>query len=228
MSKNPVAQQFDSLVDNYVNITTKQHAFFDSDTAYLQRYKVVLAQRLFPAPKLILDYGCGIGLLQKFIPTYFPHALISATDLSRESLLYVKANYPCVSILNCDAALAQKFDLIFVSCVMHHVPPSEQQYLVNHLISALNPGGTLLFFEHNPWNPVTQHMVNTCPIDEDAVLLRRSWLYQLITSCSIDTHCQSGYTLFFPGFLSKLRPLENLLRWLPLGGQYYVMATKLK
>jgi hypothetical protein len=31
-----------------------------------------------------------------------------------------------------------------------------------------------MIYEHNPFNPMTLHAVNTCPFDENAVLLKRS------------------------------------------------------
>jgi len=34
------------------------------------------------------------------------------------------------------------------------------------------------------------------------------------------------YRVFFPRMLKWLRPLENLLGWLPVGAQYYVLAKK--
>jgi len=104
----------------------------------------------------------------------------------------------------------------------------DRRQLVSDLLSALNPGGSLLFFEHNPWNPVTRLMVSTCPIDEGAILMRRAELRKLVGSCSSDVELRSGYTLFFPGFLKSLRPLEDKLQWLPLGGQYFVLATRKK
>jgi hypothetical protein len=34
------------------------------------------------------------------------------------------------------------------------------------------------------------------------------------------------YRVFFPRALSRLRVLEKWLTWLPLGAQYYVLATR--
>jgi len=36
---------------------------------------------------------------------------------------------------------------------------------------------------------------------------------------------ESSYCLFFPQQLSALRPFEKYLRWLPMGGQYFVCAS---
>ncbi len=39
---------------------------------------------------------------------------------------------------------------------------------------------------------------------------------------------ESSYCLFFPQQLSALRPFEKYLRWLPIGGQYFVCAGRSK
>jgi len=66
--------------------------------------------------------------------------------------------------------------------------------------------------------------VSTCPFDEDAVLLSRAETHDLFTANTNMRITDSGYTLFFPAALSAMRPTEKMLRWLPLGGQYYVIA----
>lgn len=226
MDSEQVRSQFNSLADSYSEITARQHAFFDSNTRYLQEYKVALARELVPEPKTVLDYGCGIGLLQEYLGSYYSDAAIYAADISEDSLAHIHHNYPETKVLNCETALQQRFDLIVVSCVLHHVPLKDRKELVKQLINALNEGGSLLIFEHNPLNPVTQYLVNTCPIDEDAILLRRSECQRLINLSEEATVSKSGYTLFFPGLLKSLRPMEKKLRWLPAGGQYFLLATK--
>ena len=36
----------------------------------------------------------------------------------------------------------------------------------------LRAGGACVIFEHNPLNPLTVQAVNTCPFDENAVLIK--------------------------------------------------------
>jgi 2-polyprenyl-3-methyl-5-hydroxy-6-metoxy-1,4-benzoquinol methylase len=226
MDYERVRTQFDNLAETYSEVTSNQHAFFDSNTRYLQDYKVAVAKQLVPDPATVLDYGCGIGLLQEFLKDYFPKSSIYAADISQDSLSHLRRHFPQTKVLDCEAALQQCFDLIMVSCVLHHVPLDDRESLVSRLVKALNPGGKLLIFEHNPLNPVTQHMVNTCPIDEDAILLRRSECKRLINLCGDAEIEKSGYTLFFPGILKAFRPFEQWMRWLPAGGQYFILARK--
>jgi len=56
--------------------------------------------------------------------------------------------------------------------------------------------------------------------------LRRSYLKKLLQNSRLELSLNSGYTLFFPEFLALLRPMEQLMRSFPLGGQYFVLATR--
>jgi hypothetical protein len=82
----------------------------------------------------------------------------------------------------------------------------------------------LTVFEHNPFNPVTRRIVNTCPYDADAVLLKPSELIGLLRQAQLIPSNQA-YCLFIPPKFSSLAPLERYLQWLPLGGQYWVSAN---
>ena len=83
-----------------------------------------------------------------------------------------------------------------------------------------------MIYEHNPFNPLTRHAVNTCPFDENAVLLTRAQVRKLFLKGGMEVVMQE-YRDFFPAFLKFLRPLEKLLTWLPLGGQHFVVGKKL-
>jgi hypothetical protein len=83
----------------------------------------------------------------------------------------------------------------------------------------------LFVFEHNPYNPVTRRLVNTCPFDADAVLLARAETVSLLKAAGLEPSA-AAYCLFFPQMLAALRPLEAWLGWLPLGGQYFVAGRK--
>jgi hypothetical protein len=93
------------------------------------------------------------------------------------------------------------------------------------LRALLKPGGCIAVFEHNPINPVTRRLVADCAFDEDAVLLSLRETRDLLTRETGLSVRDSGYSLFFPHPLRRLRFLEAILRWLPLGGQYYVVAA---
>jgi hypothetical protein len=79
----------------------------------------------------------------------------------------------------------------------------------------------MMVYEHNPFNPLTVRVVNNCPFDENAKLIRPSVMARCCQDAGFrDVKVQ--YRVFFPGVLKAFRFAEGLLSWLPLGGQYYV------
>lgn len=81
-------------------------------------------------------------------------------------------------------------------------------------------------FEHNPINPVTRRIVSNCAFDEGVVLLSAREVKTLLRSVNgVDVE-RAGYCLFVPEPLKKLNWLEGGLRWLPLGGQHFVVARR--
>jgi len=80
---------------------------------------------------------------------------------------------------------------------------------------------------YNPLNPVTKHLVNTCVFDKDAKLLKSAYTARMLRENNFDIK-KKKFVIFFPrkGILSKLIFLEKYLHWLPIGGQYFIVANK--
>ena len=81
----------------------------------------------------------------------------------------------------------------------------------------------MTIFEHNPINPVTRHIIATCPFDENAVLIPARELRRRQIQAGFQP-VEIAYTAFFPGALAALRPLERYMSALPIGAQYYTWA----
>jgi SAM-dependent methyltransferase len=154
---------------------------------------------------------------------------VFGSDISAKSLDIAKKENPGINffLLNENEinALVDKFDLIFISCVFHHIKPSERNSTILSIHKMLRKKGTVYIFEHNPYNPVTRHIVNTCPWDADAILLNMKESVNLMTQAGLEIK-EKNYSLFFPAALKSLRPIENYLGKIPLGGQYYVKGIK--
>lgn len=223
----PVKIDFDDYSGSYDELLQESTKLFAEDAEYFARYKVELAtQQKNTLPiKRVLEYGCGTGRNIRYLQAAFPEAEVVGTDVSAESLRLARANNPMAEfkLESIDLAVG-KFDFIFIACVFHHIPLAEREGVMKTLATRLAPGGLIYIFEHNPFNPVTRKLVNSCPFDADAVLLKPEELQTLFRHAGIILNGVS-YCLFVPPRLSWFIPVEKYLRWLPMGGQYWIRGT---
>ena len=56
----------------------------------------------------------------------------------------------------------ETFDVVLAICVLHHVPVSQRYTFVSEMVRVARSGGVVAIFEHNPFNPLTRHAVNSC------------------------------------------------------------------
>ena len=216
---------FDDYTENYNQILRESVGFFSENEAYFARYKVeIVSKALRTKPARILEYGCGIGRNIPFLREFFPSAQIEGSDVAPVSLEIARKENPGVHFFLEGEHQPELYDLIFVAGVFHHIPPAQRPGAARSISSRLKPGGEVYVFEHNPYNPVTRRIVNNCPYDEDAILLKPSEMKAHLQNASLvaDRH---EYCLFIPPKLSAIAWTENLMGWLPLGGQYWVRGT---
>lgn len=220
---------FDDFADDYREILDNQIRFFEIGSDYFARYKVSVVRRLLQhQPKRILEFGCGIGGNIKHLLQAFPFASVVGCDLSEKCLTVAARDNPSAKFFMISKEAfpdGEKFDLIFVANVFHHIIPEERSNTIKLLKQLMTTNGELYVFEHNPYNPVTRHLVNTCPFDADAHLLKPKQLARLLRDEGFST-IEKKFILFFPSFLRLLRPLERFLTYLPLGGQYVILAIQ--
>lgn len=219
---------FDDYTDNYNQLLRESTGFFSASEEYFARYKIELVRKLVHrSPTRILEYGCGIGRNIPFLHAAFPDAHIEGSDISAASLEIARRDNPEINFFveKDGGPQGEPVDLIFVAGVFHHIPVAQRAEVTRKLFNRLTPGGELFVFEHNPFNPVTRRIVDNCPYDEDAVLLKPTELKSLIKGASLNVE-GAGYCLFVPPKLSALTWMENVLGWLPLGGQYWVRGLR--
>jgi SAM-dependent methyltransferase len=227
--------EFDKVADEYLAIHTRNIRLTGENPEYFARYKIKEVRRRWTLarkdePRAILDFGAGVGASLSHLVEAFPDAEITALDVSRKSLAIAEsragANTNFVLYEGGKIPLPQeKFDLVFSSCVFHHIDAGEHIGLLAQLRNLLRPGGWLVIFEHNPVNPVTRYIVATCAFDENAVLIpaRR---FRALEQAAGFSKVEVAYTGFFPGTLRFMRPLEPYLLALPIGAQYYTLAVR--
>jgi SAM-dependent methyltransferase len=219
------AEKFDAYAEQYQKLHAESIAVTGEETDYFARYKVDCLARagVRPAHK-ILDFGCGIGNTLVQLVDRFRD--VHGYEPSKASAQKAKERASAATIYDDITALPRSaFSVAVLSCVLHHVPPVERATVMGQLAQALEPGGRLFIFEHNPWNPLTRRAVAACPFDDDAILLGANEQRSLLKNAGF-VDIQLEYIVFFPKLLSFLRPLEPKLGWLPLGAQMMTQGRK--
>lgn len=222
--------------DRHAEFYEEQHrvnvAISGEGPDYFARYKIEALSRLVdPAHvRRILDFGSGIGNSIPHFRTIFPQAELTCADVSEISLELAAQRHPGPErrlLVRGDRLPAEerRFDLVFSACVFHHIPHREHVAWLRELHRVTAPGGLCVVFEHNPWNPLTLRAVNTCPFDENAVLLSSIALKRRFRQAGWSTPT-SRFHLFFPRMLAGLRWLDPWLSAVPLGGQYAIHASR--
>ena len=181
-----------------------------------------------PSDGTFLDFGSGIGASITPFGEVLPAAELICADVSAESLaesMKIHGTGPRYVLIRNDQLPFpdSSVDGAFACCVFHHIPSEAHAATLRELRRVLKPGAPLMVYEHNPFNPLTVRAVRTCPLDENAVLIRAREMVQLCRNAGYTT-VKIDYRVYFPASLRALRPLEDRLRWLPLGAQYYVLA----
>lgn len=229
--------EFDKFADEYYASLVAGIAISGESPEYFSEYKIADIARECrlqavsrDASVNVLDFGAGIGNSVPYVRQHFANAQLTCLDLSQRSLEVAEKRFAGLArYVRFDGAripfAADQFDIAYAMCVFHHIDHADHVALLQELNRVIKPGGSLFVFEHNPFNPLTVRVVNTCPFDENAHLIRGGEMKQRMLRAGFAS-ARTRYRVFFPHFLRGLRPLEGALAWLPLGGQYYVRAIK--
>lgn len=227
--------EFDRFADSYVNLHAENISISGEGPEYFAEYKVKELARLLPTTswgsvKSILDFGGGIGSSVPHFNKYFPRSEVTCLDISEKSLELGdqlhrgKANFRHFDGLAIPFP-SEHFDIVFVSCVLHHISHTLHLGALREINRVLRRSGVVFIYEHNPFNPLTVHTVNNCVFDENAVLIQASRLSSTVSAAGFDCP-EVRYRVFFPRALRLFRPLEKYLSWLPFGAQYSIFAKK--
>lgn len=231
MSEKEAGSAFDAFAAEYASLHQKNLGLFGKNMSVFPRHKARLAGRRLAPPKSLLDFGCGIGVNLPYLREVFPDAAFSGCDISEKSLEIAAENAPFASFRAVPSpeqlalAYPKGIDSVFISCVLHHIPPDQHAAWLQAIHRIITPGGGIIIFEHNPFNPITRRMVSTCPYDADAALLSPKYCKSLLAEAGF-SRIILKYTLFTLWTSAFWVTLERGLGWLPLGGQYYAVATK--
>tara|TARA_R110002020_G_scaffold47937_2_gene137024 strand:+ start:83587 stop:84354 length:768 start_codon:yes stop_codon:yes gene_type:complete len=225
--------EFDKYAEDYSANLGKSTQIFGEEIDFFAEYKVRDLNEFIlknnRKKDLILDFGSGIGNSIPWFRKYFPESKLICSDVSSKSLEYSEKRYPGKEnylLIEDRFDLAENsIDIIFATCVFHHIPEDEHMYWLGEMKRVLKEDGVLCVFEHNPLNPLTRRTVNQCPFDENAVLISKNDFVQKLQNAGYNK-IEYSYRLFFPNQLASLRPLEKYMKRFFLGAQYSVIGLK--
>jgi len=225
--------EFDRFSQDYADHVNDALAFSGTEQQFYLRAKAAQIARIarehladVPHPSL-LDVGCGVGLIYAMLRERYPD--LTGVDVAPAALAQARKIQAGGRFARYDGHRlpfdSGAFDLTYAVNVMHHVPPVSWEAFAAELSRVTRPGGLVVVFEHNPWNPLTRMIVSRCEFDDDAVLLAQGKIRTLLRGSGL-TECDRRHIIFFPWSGRPWASLERSLGWLPLGAQHLVAARK--
>lgn len=224
MDFNEHKNSYGDLIQESLRFSGKEHAFF---TQVKAQFLKNIIKKYLPNVKTpeLLDVGCGHGLIHSYLKG--DDLKIVGVEVANEVLEFARKDHPEVNYLSHNGKTLpfeeKKFDIAIAICVMHHVPPVEWQAFLTEMKRVLKPGGIVVIFEHNPYNPMTRYIVANNILDADAVLLSSPKLKKLMQEVGL-THIKNRNILFTPFANRIFRWLDKVLGRVPFGAQYYAIG----
>jgi SAM-dependent methyltransferase len=223
---------FDGYAENYDDALNQGIGVSGEDKSYFARKRIAwlsgCLRKLRARPRLMLDFGCGTGSAVPFFMEILQPERLLGVDASPASISRAKESHGSEQIsfflVNSDP-LQEQVDLAFCNGVFHHIPPNERAAAVSYVFSSLRPGGLFAFWENNPWNPGTRHVMSRIPFDRDAITLSPAEAKRLLSVGGFQI-VRTDFLFIFPRVLRWFRFTEPLVSKLPLGAQYQILCRK--
>jgi SAM-dependent methyltransferase len=224
---------FDEYASAYRKTHTENIRLSGADSFYFAEMKVRLLRDFEKNVTLkILDVGCGDGATETYFQKYFSRWEVTGIDVSEKSISEAKSKYLSNVVFKTYDGIhiesnEEEFDIVFMAGVLHHIDFDLHAPLLAEIKRVLKKNGRFYLFEHNPLNPLTRYLVNTCVFDKHARMLRSRYAVKLLQTNKFRIR-KKQFIIFFPRkrIFAPLLFLEKYLRWLPLGGQYFISAVK--
>lgn len=107
---------------------------------------------------VIIDFGCGTGLVMSYLCDLFDRAQIIGVEPNDEDFRLAKEFHEKMhffhSPLHLESIDVSKScaNLIVMADVLHHYAVQDQQQIIKNVFQILKPRGSLIIFEPSPWN----------------------------------------------------------------------------
>lgn len=113
-----------------------------------------LFHRHMPAPRRVLEVGCGTGFVLGALLRVAPEARIAGSELHANGLMVARARHgDLVELIQMDARAIGLRSVLDVACafdVLEHIPEDEK--VIDQMSQALRPGGVLMAtVPQHPW-----------------------------------------------------------------------------
>ena len=124
--------EFDEIANGYNDEIVENLGVFGKFRQSMLFYKSDYLKYILPnTPESILDYGCGIGMNIPYLKEYFPSTKLYGCDISKESIKLAKEHidycqFDTIKIVEDLGIYENKIDCVFISCVLHHIPPEDR------------------------------------------------------------------------------------------------------
>jgi len=202
------ASHYDATVNDAISFSGLKIDFF---TRVKADYLLDLVDQLSSPPAsaaALLDIGCGIGNF---------HPLLAGRERN-PGIEY--AIHDAIHLPYGDGS----FDVVYAMNVFHHIPVDVRPRVVGEIRRVLRTKGLFALFEHNPKNPLTTRVVNSCIFDKDAVLVPHRASADLLMSAGF-RNVRHRFILTIPAWGKTLRKIDRMFSRLPIGAQYYTVGV---
>lgn len=223
--------RFDDYADDYDAALHQGLSVTGEGKHYFARRRIEwlshCLQTLSFHPRMILDYGCGDGSSSEALLAIPGAEVVLGLDSSNKLLERAVRHYGKLASFQRIQSHepAGDVDLVYCNGVFHHIAVADRSSAVQHIWESLRPGGLFALWENNPWNPGTRYVMSHIPFDRDAITLTPPEAVKFLQAHGFRT-LRRDSLFYFPRTMSWLRWIEPYLAWLPLGGQYQVLAQK--
>lgn len=224
MDFNQYADSYSDRVDDAIAFSGLHHDFFLKAKA--DQLLEVLGRAGDPGRMTILDVGSGVGLMEAHLAGSVKRVV--GVDLAADAVCSAKSIGGAAFLVYDGSRLPfadGAFDAVFAVCVLHHVDPPQWGSFTAEMARVTRPGGMVVVFEHNPWNPATRVVVSRCEFDRGVTLLSAPLVARLLRAATGEAPARR-FLFFFPWQGRSWRALERFLGWLPMGAQYVAHARK--